>query len=150
MQREASSVLGKVSPQDLLDYLKHMRTPETGFKSTTGRTVYFDSNQDVLPYYDLVNLNGDWIKIGSYEDGLLAITQGVVWPGGTTKIPPADRPRYEVSGPQVSEEGGTSIGLVVLAVVFGGFSLLVIVFMVYIVRRVRHRHLYMQVSHLVL
>jgi hypothetical protein len=38
----------------------------------------------------------------------------------------------------------TSVGLIVLACVFGCVSVLVVVFMVYIVRRVRHRHLYMQ------
>lgn len=45
-----------------------------------------------------------------------------------------------------NDGGGTSQGLIVLAVVFSIFGLLVIVFMIYIVRRVRYRHLYMQVS----
>ena len=49
------------------------------------------------------------------------------------------------SGPVKEASGGTSQGLIVLAVVFSVFGLLVIVFMLYIVRRVRYRHLYMQV-----
>lgn len=44
----------------------------------------------------------------------------------------------------LKEAGETSQGLIVLAVVFSVFGLLVIVFMSYIVRRVRYRHLYMQ------
>lgn len=47
---------------------------------------------------------------------------------------------------KVEEDGGTSNGLIVLAVVFSIFGVLVIIFMIYIVRRVRYRHLYMQVS----
>ena len=114
--------------------------------SSVGKQQYFDENQDVVPYYDLVNLNGDWIKVGSYENGQLDITRGVVWPGGTIKVPSAEQPRYEADRyGQEEAEGGTSVGLIVLAVVFGGFSILVIVFMIYIVRRVRYRHLYMQV-----
>lgn len=51
---------------------------------------------------------------------------------------PSNEPVKEASG-------GTSQGLIVLAVVFSVFGLLVIIFMLYIVRRVRYRHLYMQV-----
>ena len=47
---------------------------------------------------------------------------------------------------QQETSGGTSQGLIVLAVVFSVFGLLVIIFMLYIVRRVRYRHLYMQVK----
>ena len=50
-----------------------------------------------------------------------------------------------ISGAVKEESGGTSQGLIVLAVVFSVFGLLVIIFMLYIVRRVRYRHLYMQV-----
>lgn len=97
LKREAqSSVLGKVSSQDLMEHLRNMNTPEKGFQSATDQTLYFDSNQDVHPYYDLVNLNGDWITVGSYNDGQLDITRGVVWPGGTIKVPPSDPPRYVV------------------------------------------------------
>ena len=67
-----------------------------------------------------------------------------MWPGGTIKVPSSDQPRFQRFVNDESE-GGTSVGLIVLAVVFGGFSILVIVFMIYIVRRVRYRHLYMQV-----
>ena len=53
------------------------------------------------------------------------------------------RPDKEVTKEESS--GGTSQGLIVLAVVFSLFGVLVIIFMIYIVRRVRYRHLYMQV-----
>ena len=143
MKRQGAT-LGKIPSQEFLQHMRNMRTAQNGFQSTVGKRQYFDGNQDVVPYYDLVNLNGDWIKVGGYENGQLDITRGVVWPGGTIKVPSSDQPRFQRFVNDESE-GGTSVGLIVLAVVFGGFSILVIVFMIYIVRRVRYRHLYMQV-----
>jgi len=132
--------------QKLLDQLKVMQTEEDGFDSTTGKRLYFDSHQDVLSAYDLVNLNGDnWVKVGLYEQTQLDITSNVVWPGGTVKFPPSDPPSEQpLEVEEHSSNSGTSKGLIVLAVVFSIFGLLVIIFMLYIVRRVRHRHLYMQ------
>ena len=37
--------------------LQWMKNHKTGFESTTGTTLYFDSNQDPPGSYDLVNLN---------------------------------------------------------------------------------------------
>jgi len=146
-KKEVTPMMSKATVrQKLLDQLKVMQTEEDGFDSTTGKRLYFDSHQDVLSAYDLVNLNGDnWVKVGLYEQTQLDITSNVVWPGGTVKFPPSDPPSEQpLEVEEHSSNSGTSKGLIVLAVVFSIFGLLVIIFMLYIVRRVRHRHLYMQ------
>ena len=51
----------------------------------------------------------------------------------------------DLSKSREEDDSGASKGLIVLAIVFSIFGVLVILFMLYIVRRVRYRHLYMQV-----
>lgn len=130
----------------LLSQLRGMTDSSKSFASTTNQRLYFDSYQDVTTAYDLVNLNGDkWVTVGSYDNGELDITSSVIWPGGSRTVPPSDQPSNGNGNfGKVEEDGGTSNGLIVLAVVFSIFGVLVIIFMIYIVRRVRYRHLYMQ------
>ena len=76
--------------------LRKMKDANTGFDSTTGGKMFFDSNQDAPALYDVVNLNGDsWIKVGSYDpspDQGLSIKRKIVWPGGSVNPPPDQLP----------------------------------------------------------
>ena len=40
-----------------MEELKTMQSVSNSFDSTTGKKLYFDTRQDVVPAYDLMNLN---------------------------------------------------------------------------------------------
>ena len=45
MKRQGNNVLGKIPSQEFLQYLRNMRSEQTGFTSTIGKQQFFDMNQ---------------------------------------------------------------------------------------------------------
>ncbi|XP_065068364.1 uncharacterized protein LOC135693734 [Rhopilema esculentum] len=125
--------------------LQRMKDKNSGFESTTGTVSFFDANQDAPGNYDLVNLNGEsWVTVGSFHSNKLHFTRNIVWPGGTVDTPPSNQP-LDNKKPVQNEKSKTLDGaLLAVAVIFGIFGALVLGFMIYIIHRVKHRHLYMQ------
>ena len=78
--------------KELITELRKMKDENTGFESSTGGKMFFDSDQDAPAIYDVVNLNGDsWVKVGSYDpspDQGLRMKKKIVWPGGSMVSPP--------------------------------------------------------------
>lgn len=75
--------------RELVGELKKMKDTQTGFTSSVGEKVFFDSNQDGPAEYDLVNLNGNsWVRVGWYSPSKgLSVRRKIVWPGGILTPP---------------------------------------------------------------
>jgi len=80
--------------RELVYELNKMKDPQTGFSSSVGDKLYFDSNQDGPAVYDLVNLNGNsWVRVGEYSPSSgLSVKRKIVWPGGIL-TPPSEPPK---------------------------------------------------------
>ncbi|KAK3701047.1 hypothetical protein QZH41_008152 [Actinostola sp. cb2023] len=125
--------------RELIVELKKMKDSKTGFTSSIGEKLFFDSNQDGPPEYHLVNLNGNsWVRVGSYSPSKgLSVRRKIVWPGGIL-TPPSTRqrgPTKSSQSPQTSAVGTS--GLVALGVVFGIFAFVMMAFVGFLIHRER-------------
>lgn len=79
----------------VVNELRRMKNPRSGFDSALDEKQYFDSNQDARTAYDIVNLNGDlWTKVGEYTKSRgLRLNRKIVWSGGSLSVPTDEQPK---------------------------------------------------------
>lgn len=130
--------------KELITELRKMKDKNTGFDSSTGGKMFFDSDQDAPAIYDVVNLNGDsWVNVGSYDpspDQGLSIKKKIVWPGGSMNPPPDHhRPSTEESAATEPPKSASVSkgGIIALGVVFGIFAVAMGTFVGYLIYRER-------------
>ncbi|KAJ7377824.1 hypothetical protein OS493_026392 [Desmophyllum pertusum] len=128
--------------KELVTELRKMKDESTGFDSSTGGKLFFDSSQDAPALYDMVNLNGDsWVKVGSYDpspDQGLSIKKKIVWPGGSLNTPLDHRQPsiQESTSTEPSKSASVSRdGIIALGVVFGTFAVAMGAFVGYLIYR---------------
>ncbi|XP_044174984.1 uncharacterized protein LOC114950055 isoform X2 [Acropora millepora] len=127
---------------EVIAQLRKMKDANTGFESSTGDKMFFDSHQDAPAVYDVVNLNGDtWINVGSYDpspDQGLRLKKKIVWPGGSL-LAPSDSFKAsvkELASTEVPQANNASQeGIVALGVVFGVFAISMGTFIAYLIYR---------------
>ncbi|XP_015765927.1 PREDICTED: uncharacterized protein LOC107344755 [Acropora digitifera] len=127
---------------EVISQLRKMKDANTGFESSTGDKMFFDSHQDAPAVYDVVNLNGDtWINVGSYDpspDQGLRLKNKIVWPGGSL-LAPSDSFKAsvkELASTEVPQANNASQeGIVALGVVFGVFAISMGTFIAYLIYR---------------
>ncbi|XP_020916270.1 uncharacterized protein LOC110253659 isoform X2 [Exaiptasia diaphana] len=139
-----AKTINKLTPRptmqrELVEELKKMKDTQTGFTSSVGDKIFFDSNQDGPAEYDLVNLNGNsWVRVGRYSPSKgLSVRRKIVWPGGIL-TPPSTPNKDPTKTSQSAQTSSVSTsGLVALGVIFGIFAIAMIGFIGFLIHRER-------------